>query len=132
MESVAALRAHRTVQSERRLQAAAWEDNDLVFCTREGRPIAPTHALRALRTIRTNANQASEDDADLLPTFDIHDLRHTHATHLLADGWPVPAVSRRLGHANAGIIMTIYAHAVSDVRDEEIVTPAALAFTGTY
>jgi integrase len=43
----------------------------------------------------------------------------------------VPTVSRRLGHANAGITMAIYAHALSDVRDEEIVTPEAFAFTGT-
>jgi len=87
--------------------------------------------LRTLRRIRAAANKAAEDAADLLPDFNIHDLRHTHATHLLADGWPVSTVSRRLGHANAGITMTIYAHALSDVRDEGIVTPAAFAFTGT-
>jgi integrase len=131
-ESVAALKAHRDAQMFRRKAAGeAWQDNDLVFCTGEGKPVAPTHALRALRRIRAAANKAVEDDADLLPAFDIHDLRHTHATHLLADGWPVPTVSRRLGHADAGITMTIYAHALSDVREGEIVTPAAFAFAGT-
>jgi integrase len=58
-------------------------------------------------------------------------VRHTHATHLLLEGWPIPTVSRRLGHANPAITMAIYAHALSDVRDERIVTPAAFAFTGT-
>jgi integrase len=130
-ESIAALRAHRTRQLERRLIAIEWEDNDLVFCTGEGKPIAPTNALRALRRIREAANEAAEDDADRLPDFNIHDLRHTHATHLLQDRWPIPVVSRRLGHANPGITMTIYAHALSDVYDEEIVTPAAFAFVGT-
>jgi len=128
-ESVASLRAHRARQLERRLQAIEWEDNDLVFCTVAGKPLAPTNVLRALKAIRVKANREVENDADLLPEFDIHDLRHTHATHLLADGWPVPTVSRRLGHANPGITMTIYAHALSDVRDEGIVTPAAFAFT---
>jgi integrase len=31
----------------------------------------------------------------------LHDLRHTHATLLLADGVPVKVVSERLGQASA-------------------------------
>lgn len=130
-ESVTALKAHRSRQLAQRLQAQEWENNDLVFCTGEGRPIAPTNALRALKAIRKAANAAAEDEADLLPGFDIHDLRHTHATHLLLEGWPIPTVSRRLGHANPAITMAIYAHALSDVRDEEVTTPAAFRFVAT-
>jgi integrase len=130
-ESVAALRSHRAWQLERRLSTTEWDDNDLVFCSTRGQPFDPHHVLHGLRTIREKANRQAECDADRLPDFDIHDLRHTHATHLLADGWPVPTVSRRLGHANPGITMRIYAHALSDVRDEGIMTPAAFAFAGT-
>jgi integrase len=130
-ESVAALKAHRTQQLARRLQATQWEDNDLVFCTGEGKPVAPTHALRSLRTIRARANAAVADEAEWLPDFNIHDLRHTHAIHLLVEGWPIPTVSRRLGHANPGITMTIYAHALSDVRDDEVVTPKAFRLMDT-
>jgi integrase len=130
-ESVAALRAHRAGQLERRLRALEWEDNDLVFCTGEGKPIAPTHALRALRRIRAKANAEVEDEEERLPDFNIHDLRHTHATHLLLDGWAIPIVSRRLGHANPGITMTIYAHALSDVRDDEVITPKAFRMADT-
>jgi integrase len=130
-ESVAALRAHRARQLERRLRAMEWEDTDLVFCTPTGGPLDPGHVLGGLRRIRANANAEAEDSADLLPDFDIHDLRHTHATHLLIDGWPVPIVSRRLGHANPGITMRIYAHALTDIYGEEMQTPAAFAFAGT-
>jgi integrase len=130
-ESVTALRAHRARHLERRLQAMEWTDTDLVFCTDTGGMVDPSNVLRNLRLIIAKANRETEDDADLLPGFDIHDLRHTHATHLLMDGWPVPTVSRRLGHANPGITMRIYAHALSDVRDEDVVTPAAFAFAGT-
>jgi integrase len=42
----------------------------------------------------------------------LHDLRHTHASLLLADGEPVKTVSERLGHASATITMTVYAHAM--------------------
>ncbi len=130
-ESVAALRAHRARHLELRLSAMEWDDNDLVFCTDTGGMVDPSNVLRNLKLIVTKANREAESDTDVLPGFDVHDLRHTHATHLLADGWPVPTVSRRLGHANPGITMRIYAHALSDVRDEEVVTPAAFAFTGT-
>lgn len=130
-ESIASLRSHRTKQLERRLLATEWTDTDLVFCTDTGSMVDPSNVLRNLRLIIAKANREAEGEADVLPGFDVHDLRHTHATHLLIDGWPVPTVSRRLGHANPGITMRIYAHALSDVRDEEIVTPAAFAFAGT-
>ena len=40
----------------------------------------------------------------------LHDLRHTHASLLLADGVPVEVVSERLGHASATITLTVYRH----------------------
>jgi integrase len=39
-----------------------------------------------------------------------HDLRHTHATWLLALRVPMIAVSARLGHASPVITMMTYAH----------------------
>ena len=45
-----------------------------------------------------------------LPVIRLHDLRHTHATLLLADGVPVKVVSERLGHASATITLTVYQH----------------------
>ena len=45
-----------------------------------------------------------------LPRIRLHDLRHTHATLLLAAGEPVKVVSERLGHANATITLTAYQH----------------------
>lgn len=47
-----------------------------------------------------------------------HDLRHTHASYLLAKGIDIPTVSRRLGHSNPGITMKVYAHALPG-RDVE-------------
>jgi integrase len=45
-----------------------------------------------------------------LPRIRLHDLRHTHATLLLAAGEPVKVVSERLGHASATITLTVYQH----------------------
>ena len=40
----------------------------------------------------------------------LHDLRHLHATQLLAAGVPVRTVSGRLGHANAATTLNVDAH----------------------
>jgi integrase len=44
---------------------------------------------------------------DQLPRIRLHDLRHTHATLLLAAGEPVKVASERLGHASATITITV-------------------------
>lgn len=45
-----------------------------------------------------------------LPRIRLHDLRHTHASLLVADGVPIKVVSERLGHANPGFTMATYQH----------------------
>lgn len=47
----------------------------------------------------------------------IHCLRHTRASHLIAAGFPIPEVSRILGHKNPGITMQIYVHALPNQND---------------
>ena len=39
----------------------------------------------------------------------LHDLRHTHASHAVMNGVPVPVVSRLLGHTSVGMTLR-YAH----------------------
>jgi hypothetical protein len=45
-----------------------------------------------------------------------HDLRHTHATWMIAKQVPPTAVARRLGHANPVITMMVYAHVTQLVQ----------------
>ena len=51
----------------------------------------------------------------------LHDLRHMHATELLAAGVPVRTVSGRLGHANAATTLNVYAHFL-EASDAEAAT----------
>lgn len=46
------------------------------------------------------------------PAIRFHDLRHTHASLLLAAGVPVLDISRRIGHASAAVTFNVYAHVV--------------------
>jgi integrase len=45
-----------------------------------------------------------------LPRIRLHDLRHTHASLLVANGVPIKVVSERLGHAHPGFTMATYQH----------------------
>ena len=47
-----------------------------------------------------------------LPRIRFHDLRHTHASLLVAAGTPIKVVSERLGHAHPGFTMATYQHLV--------------------
>jgi integrase len=47
-----------------------------------------------------------------LPRIRFHDLRHTHASHLLAAGVSVKVVRERLGHASVGFTLDVCAHVV--------------------
>ena len=54
-----------------------------------------------------------------------HDLRHSAASLLIAEGVPVPVVSHLLGHADSGITLRVYAHLLGDQHGT-----AALAMNG--
>lgn len=102
--AVAALRAQEAQQLVWQEGAGnRWHDTDLVFTTELGRPLHRAVVARAMRKECARLN---------LPPMTMHGLRHLHASLLLTQGLPVPEVSRRLGHANPGITMSVYAHAI--------------------
>jgi hypothetical protein len=45
-----------------------------------------------------------------LPPIRLHDLRHSYATAALAAGVPVKVLSQRIGHADVGVTLAVYAH----------------------
>ena len=53
-----------------------------------------------------------------VPHRRFHDLRHTHATYLLADGANIKAVSARLGHANIRITLDVYGHVLPGMDED--------------
>lgn len=53
---------------------------------------------------------------DLLPRPRIHDLRHSHAAWLLANGIPIHIVSRRLGHESIKTTVDVYGGLLPDAQ----------------
>jgi integrase len=91
---VAYLRRHSDEQRVRSLG-----DSDVVLDSGVGEPLAPWTASADFRRI------VSEIE---LPRTRFHDLRHAHATHLLAAGIHPKAVSERLGHSSVAFTMDTY------------------------
>jgi integrase len=59
-----------------------------------------------------------------------HDIRHTHATQLLALGVNVKAVSERLGHADVATTLRTYAHVLPHMQQSAVEVTATLL--GSY
>lgn len=55
-----------------------------------------------------------------LPMIRFHDLRHTHASLMLASGANMKVVSERLGHSQIGITMDLYSHVPIELQKDAI------------
>jgi integrase len=110
--AVEILRVQRKRQREERLAAGpAWQDHDLVFTTAVG---TPCDASNIRRTFWRLLEQAS------LPRLRFHDLRHTHASLMLARGIHPKVVSERLGHSSIGLTLDTYSHVMPNLQQEAV------------
>src|SRR5665213_2246500 len=55
-----------------------------------------------------------------LPRIRFHDLRHAHATHLLASGVHPKVASDRLGHSKIGITLDLYSHVLPGMQEDAV------------
>ena len=53
-----------------------------------------------------------------LPRIRFHDLRHAHATHMLAAGVHPKVASERLGHSRVGITLDLYSHVLPGMQED--------------
>lgn len=88
-----------------------YQDNDLVVPSEVGTPINPSNLRRAFERLIKEAN---------VPRIRFHDLRHTHATLLLANGINPKVISERLGHSNVKITLETYSHVLPSMQEEVV------------
>ena len=106
----AALRKHRTRQLQERLGAGErWSDSGLVFTTETGAPLDGCNINRLFKAILRRAG---------LPAIRYHDLRHTAATLLLAQGVDPRTIMETLGHSQISLTLNTYAHVVPKLQRE--------------
>jgi integrase len=97
-----ALREHQLRQSAERLAAgAAWQEHGLVFATRIGTPLDARNVVRQYHALLAKAG---------LPRLRFHDLRHTAASLLLAQGLELRVIQHVLGHSQISLTANLYTH----------------------
>jgi integrase len=100
--AVRALRVHRARQIEERLaNGPAWQDNGLVFTGRHGTPLEPITLHRDFKSVLKKAG---------LPSIRFHNLRHSAASLMLAQGVPLKTIQEILGHSSIAVTSGFYAH----------------------
>jgi integrase len=108
---VLALRHHRSAQLQERLVAGlAWKDHGLVFPTTIGTPLEPRSAVADFKRILAKAG--------LPATIRFHDLRHSAASLLLAQGVQLRAIMELLGHSSIALTANTYSHILPSVMQD--------------
>lgn len=107
---VAELEQHRLVQAEEFLRLGVRPSGDtFVYTQQDGAPLQP----RSLSQMWAEAISATP-----LPRIRFHDLRHAHATHMLANGVHPKVASERLGHSRIGITLDLYSHVLPGMQED--------------
>jgi integrase len=97
---VSFLRRQRKAQAEQQMRVRdVWMDYGIVLFDPIGQPLAPWSVSADFRRLTRELE---------LPRTRFHDLRHAHATQLLAAGVHPKAVSERLGHSSVAFTMDTY------------------------
>lgn len=104
-----ALQTHRAKQAENLLLLGIrLNDDSFIVADHEGKPLQPRSLTDAWQDlIKSNPE---------LPRIRFHDLRHTHATQLLAAGVHPKIASERLGHSTIGITLDLYSHVMPGMQ----------------
>jgi integrase len=109
---LAELRAHRARQAEELLLLGVRLHGDcFVVAQADGKPLKPTSITHEWVRLLGKTS---------LPRIRFHDLRHAHATHMLASGVHPKIASERLGHSKVGITLDLYSHVLPGMQADAV------------
>ena len=102
------LRRHKTRQAEELLTVGVRQTDDMyVVAQADGQPLKPNSLTHEFVRFVAGTD---------LPRVRFHDLRHSHATHLLASGVHPKIAQERLGHASVAITLDLYSHVLPGMQ----------------
>jgi integrase len=115
--TLTALKKWRIRQAEELLALGSRPSQETyVFTDAIGEPLHPDRVTKLFEIARLAAE---------VPRIRLHDLRHTHATHLLQNGVHPKVVQERLGHATISTTMDIYSHVMPGMQESAAALVAA-------
>lgn len=101
---VHAIRAHvEQREFERAAMGDVWQDSGYLF-------VGPTRGQAINPNVLSQACKRVLKAAGLDSTIRLHDMRHSYASFLHAEGVPMRDISAALGHANTSITQNLYVH----------------------
>ncbi len=116
------LRAHLIRQEEERENAGEmWRDLDLVFTDALGGALSQSNVRQ--RHLIPLMEQAG------VPLIRFHDLRHSAASIMIAQGTPVKVVSEMLGHASVILTLSTYEHTEPKIQRSAAAALADVLFS---
>ena len=102
--AVAALQAHGERQAAERLAAGtAWEDNNLVFCHKDGHMYTSDALNWRFGKMTRRAG---------IGHWHAHEGRHTAVSIMSANGVPLQEISDTVGHKSTHVTETVYRHVI--------------------
>lgn len=102
------LRRHRLSQAEEQLKLGIRpSEESFVVAQIDGAPLKPVSLTHEWTRLLAKTD---------LPRIRFHDLRHSHATQLLAAGVHPKIASERLGHSTIGITLDLYSHVMPGMQ----------------
>ncbi|RMI44077.1 site-specific integrase [Actinomadura harenae] len=103
-----ALKVQHTRQAKWKLKAGEdWQDDNLVFCTRSGRPLDAGNVRRAFRAVTRRADIGE----DWVP----RELRHSFVSIMSDSGVPIETIADLVGHAGTSVTEKVYRHQLKPV-----------------
>jgi integrase len=109
---VTELRRYRSQQAEQLLKLGIrLTDDHHIFAKEDGTPYWPGALSRNFKRFMEERQ---------LPQIRLHDLRHSHASHLLAAGVHPKIAQERLGHSSIAMTMDTYSHAMPNMQADAV------------
>ncbi|WP_195571763.1 tyrosine-type recombinase/integrase [Paenibacillus sp. 1001270B_150601_E10] len=100
---------HKKIMKQKLAAGSDYKDNDLVICTKSGKPLNPRNLLRNFYRLIKKAD---------VSCIRFHDLRHTVATLMLAQNINPKVVKEILGHSDIRVTLDTYSHVLPSVHKQ--------------